>query len=210
MPMFKKNLKLIATAIGLVTVLVMGLAMPGATQQNPLSRASVVNAISNVVAATLTAAEGDVFDMDNAKFYSDNRLAFAYLPLHPASRSLKLLEERLEDLFAGRAVNVEISALYLPEDVPGFLKAGTYKMKLVDRTRVVLVDQEGQEVFSGKVESIWSLRPLANNNIESENHDRGPLLLQGHYNDHHRMVIKAGRAARAGCLGSVYPASCPS
>jgi hypothetical protein len=33
MPMFKKNLKLIATAIGLVTVLVMGLAMPGATQQ---------------------------------------------------------------------------------------------------------------------------------------------------------------------------------
>jgi hypothetical protein len=29
MPMFKKNLKLIATAIGLVTVLVMGLAVPG-------------------------------------------------------------------------------------------------------------------------------------------------------------------------------------
>jgi hypothetical protein len=34
MPMFKKNLKLIATAIGLVAVLVMGLAMPGATQQS--------------------------------------------------------------------------------------------------------------------------------------------------------------------------------
>jgi hypothetical protein len=158
MPMFKKNLKLIATAVGLVAVLVMGLAMPGATQQNPLSRASVVNAISNAVAATLTAAEGDVFDMDNAKFYSDNRVAFAYIPLHPASRSLKLLEERLEDLFAGRAVNVEISALYLPEDVPGFLKAGTYKMKLVDRTRVVLVDQEGQEVFSGKVEEVKDTR----------------------------------------------------
>jgi hypothetical protein len=31
--MCKKNLKLIATAIGLVTVLVMGLAMPGVTQQ---------------------------------------------------------------------------------------------------------------------------------------------------------------------------------
>jgi hypothetical protein len=35
MPMFKKNLKLIATAVGLVAVLVMGLAMPGATQQIP-------------------------------------------------------------------------------------------------------------------------------------------------------------------------------
>ena len=150
--MFKKNLKLICTAIGLVAVLMLGLAMPGATQQNPLARANVVNAISNAVAATLTAAEGDVFDTDNAKFYSDNRVAFAYIPLHPASRSLKLLEERLEDLFAGRVLNVELSALYLPDDVPGFLKAGTYKMKLVDRTRVVLVDQEGQEVFSGKVE----------------------------------------------------------
>jgi hypothetical protein len=33
MPMFKKNLKLIATAVGLVVMLVMGLAMPGVTQQ---------------------------------------------------------------------------------------------------------------------------------------------------------------------------------
>jgi hypothetical protein len=103
-------------------------------------------------------SDAAVFDMDNAKFYSDNRVAFAYIPLHPASRSLKLLEERLEDLFAVRAVNVEISALYLPEDVPGFLKAGTYKMKLVDRTRLVLVDQEGQEVFSGKVEEVKDTR----------------------------------------------------
>lgn len=149
--MIKKTLKLLMTMVGLVAVLVGLMAMPGVTQQNPLSRANVVNAISNAVAATLTAAEGDVFDMDNAKFYSDTRVAFAYIPLHPSSRSLQLLEQGLEDLFAGRPVNVVLSALYLPEDVRGFLRAGTYTMKLVDNSRVVVVDQEGQEVFVGKV-----------------------------------------------------------
>ncbi len=149
--MFTKKFKLFATAIGLMAVLLVGLAMPGVTQQNPLSRANVVNAISNAVAATLTAAEGDIFDTDNAKFYSDTRVAFAYVPLHPSSRSLQLLEQSLEDLFAGRPVNVVLSALYLPDSVPGFLKAGTYKMKLIDKTKVVLVDQEDREVFSGKV-----------------------------------------------------------
>ncbi len=149
--MFNKNFKLIYTAIGLVAVLVMGLAMPGVTQQNPLSRASVVGAINNALAATLTAAEGDIFDTDNAKFYSDTRIAFAYIPLKESSRSLQVLEESLNDLLAGRPVNTTISALYLPDDVPGFLKAGTYTMKLVDNTKVALVDQEGHEVFFGKV-----------------------------------------------------------
>lgn len=148
--MFKKNLKLLATMIGLVAVLVMGLAMLGVTQQNPLSRASVVNAINNAVAATLTAAEGDVFDLDNAKFYSDARVAFGYIPLHPSSRSLQLLEQSLEDLFAGSQMNVVIGALYLPDDVPGFLRAGTYKVKLINKDRVVLIDQEDREVFVSK------------------------------------------------------------
>jgi hypothetical protein len=151
MPMFKKNLKLIATAIGLVTVLVMGLAMPGATQQNPLSRASVVNAISNAVAATLTAAEGDVFDTENAKFYSDARMAFALIPLNPSSRSYQVLEQNLYKLRTDEDLNVTVAAFYVPEDVPSFVKAGTYIMKLMNRSKAVLVDQEGREAFSGSV-----------------------------------------------------------
>ena len=124
--------------------------MPGVTQQDPLSRANVVNAISNAVTATLTAAEGDVFDTDNAKFYSDSRVAFGYIPLHPSSRSLQLLEQSLEDLFAGSQMNIVIGALYLPDDAPGFLRAGTYKVKLINKTKVVLIDQEDREVFVGK------------------------------------------------------------
>ncbi len=56
--MFKKNLKLIGTAIGLVAVLVMGLAMPGATQQDALTRENLVQLINRVYAPTLTASEG--------------------------------------------------------------------------------------------------------------------------------------------------------
>jgi hypothetical protein len=164
MPMFKKNLKLIATAVGLVAVLVMGLAVPGVTQQNPLSRASVVNAISNAVAATLTAAEGDVFDIDNAKFYSDTFAAFAYIPLHPVSRSYQLFDP--QELLAGKTVNMTIAALYIPDKVafppepdcfesplclPVILAAGTYVLKVVNNTKYALLDKSGKEVYRGKL-----------------------------------------------------------
>jgi hypothetical protein len=62
MPMFKKNLKLIATAVGLVAVLVMGLAMPGATQRVEMpTRGQIVKGLSQLI-ATLTASEGDILD----------------------------------------------------------------------------------------------------------------------------------------------------
>lgn len=147
-----KNLKLLAMTVGLVAVLVMGLAMLGVTQQNTLSRANVVNAISNAIAATLTAAEGDVFDTDNAKFYSDPRVAFAFIPLHPSSRSYQALEQNLYRLRTDENLNITVGAFYVPEDVPGFVKAGTYIMKLVNRSKAVLMNQEGKEVFSGSVQ----------------------------------------------------------
>ncbi len=151
--MFNKNFKLIYTAIGLVAVLVMGLAMPGVTQQNPLSRASVVGAINNAVAATLTAAEGDIWDTDNARFYSDPRATFVYIPLHPASRSLRFLEENVQLLLTGDDLNVTIAAFHIPEDIPSFiLKAGTYSLKLMNRYKAVFVNQEGRAVFVAKVQ----------------------------------------------------------
>jgi hypothetical protein len=84
--MFKKNLKLIATAIGLVTVLVMGLAMPGATQQNPLSRANVVQAVNNIV-TTLTATEGELLNPDAATFVSDIFATYTYIPIAKGATS---------------------------------------------------------------------------------------------------------------------------
>ncbi len=153
--MFNGNFKLICSVVGLMAVLVMGLAMPGVTQQNPLSRANVVNAISNAVAATLTAAEGDIFDTDNAKFYSGTKMSFAYIPLHPASRSLQVLNENLDRLFAGENLNVNLGAFYIPDAIPGFfLKPGSYLLKLVNKDRVAFVDSQGLEVFyASKVEA---------------------------------------------------------
>jgi hypothetical protein len=144
MPMFKKNLKLIATAIGLVTVLVMGLAMPGATQQNPLTRQAVVQGIDSALAA-FTAAEGDVWDTQCTQFYSTPRFTLAFVPLHPSSRSLQMLLTK-------DARNITLEALYIPEDIPGFLRAGTYLVKIedpnVNPARILVVDQEGNIVYT--------------------------------------------------------------
>jgi len=143
--MLKKNLKLICTAIGLVAVLMMGLAMPGATQQNPLSRANVVNAISNALAATLTAAEGDIWDTQCTQFYSTPSFTLAFVPLHPSSRSLQMLLTK-------DARNITLEALYIPEDIPGFLQAGTYLVKIedpnVNPAKILVVDQEGNIVYT--------------------------------------------------------------
>jgi hypothetical protein len=199
MPMFKKNLKLIATAIGLVAVLVMGLAMPGATQQNPLSRASVVNAISNVVAATLTAAEGDVFDTENAKFYSDTSVAFVYIPLHPASRFYQLFDP--QELLAGKTVNMTIAALYIPDRVafppvcdlcdPVVLGAGAYVLKVVNNTTYALLDKSGKEVYSGKlrVEPTGGRPvPLWGFSIKPSPSKGGTIVVSGHVELHIKCV----------------------
>jgi hypothetical protein len=89
MPMFKKNLKLIATAVGLVVMLVMGLAMPGVTQQpsspwTPPFRPRVPEALNQAISGTLTASKGDILDIENAAFISHPRLTSAYIPLHPS------------------------------------------------------------------------------------------------------------------------------
>jgi hypothetical protein len=155
MPMFKKNLKLIATAIGLVAVLVMGLAMPGATQQFQIpNRGQIVQGISQLLATTLTASEGDILDVDNVVFYTDADVTLAYIPLHPSSKSLQLLK----DLVQGHKVgSVTVGALYLDNDWE-FFKAGVYTIKAKDRFindnkdlgyERIAVDQEGNEILCG-------------------------------------------------------------
>lgn len=142
--MFNRKFKLMSQAIGLVAVLVVLLALPGVTQQSPLSRQAVVQGINSALAA-LTAAEGDIWDTKCAQFYSDARVTLAFIPLHPASRSLQMLLDK-------DARNVTMESIYVPSDIPGFLRAGTYLVKVedpnVNPVKILVVDQEGNTVYT--------------------------------------------------------------
>jgi hypothetical protein len=158
MPMFKKNLKLIATAIGLVTVLVMGLAMPGATQQDALTRENLIQLINRVYAPTLTASEGIIWDTQCVSFYSSPFITFSFIPANPYSRSI-------ERIRSGDFDNVPLFILYVHDDggskptVKRQILPGAYMAKLVSPTKVVFVDQEGNEVLTGSAEITISDRP---------------------------------------------------
>lgn len=154
--MFNKKFKLVVTIVGLVAVLVMGLVMTGATQQTqPLpTRNQIVQGLSQLVSATLTASEGDILDIDNVVFYTDEDTTLAYIPLHPSSKSLQLLQ----DLVQGEKVgSVTVGALYLSDDWE-FFKAGVYTLKVKDKFinddeklgyEFIAVDQEGNEILCG-------------------------------------------------------------
>jgi hypothetical protein len=159
--MFKKNLKLIATAIGLVTVLVMGLAMPGVTQQPPSPwtppfRPKIPEALNQVISGTLTASEGDILDTEAAMLASTGPVTFAYIPLHPSSRSAQRLKDWLEK---GEPFGefLYLGALYLENDLRGSfgfdsLKAGTYYLKVLKNLRLIAVDPTtGEESTIGIV-----------------------------------------------------------
>jgi hypothetical protein len=171
MPMFKKNLKLIATAVGLVAVLVMGLAMPGATQRVEMpTRGQIVKGLSQLI-ATLTASEGDILDFENVGFYSfpfyirspddpgtaltTSAFTFARIPLHPSSRSIQLLLNWLtKDEPFGEYLN--LGAFYTETEFPGCpgydrLKAGIYQLKVRQDLKLIATDPEGNEFIIGYV-----------------------------------------------------------
>ncbi len=161
--MFNKNCKLICTVVGLVAVLVMGLAMPGVTQQIELpTRAQIVKGLSHLI-ATLTASEGDILDVENATFASSpsfkltpTGITFAYIPLHPSSRSVQLLHDWLfrDEPFGDY---LDLGAFYVEENFPGCpgfdpLPAGIYQLKLRNDMKVVAHDSEGNEFVIGYAE----------------------------------------------------------
>jgi hypothetical protein len=148
MPMFKKNLKLIATAVGLVTVLVMGLAMPGATQQNPLSRANVVQAVNNIV-TTLTATEGELLDPDAATFVSDIFATYTYIPIAKESRSAqRLLEEVCSGKdFAPILLGVVVADHYPTPELPQGRLQSSFYVYLTSKGVLRFVTQDGDVAF---------------------------------------------------------------
>ena len=157
--MFKKNLKLIATAVGLVAVLVMGLAMPGATQiENPpsigcgkpsipcIDRFALVQGLQNEFAG-LTASTEDLLDFEKAVYWSDGGpREIAYIPPHPASG----IWERVQQMRAGENVEIPFGALYIVRDDTGlfpFKLPASVKLRLRG-DRVILIDSEGQELMT--------------------------------------------------------------
>lgn len=176
-----KNLKLLATMVGLMAVLVGLMAMPGVTQQfklpspwtppfNPgkplpntlqqdgITRENLIQLINRVYAPTLTASEGDIWDTQCAGFYSSHFITFTFIPANPYSRSI-------QRILAGDFDNVPLFILYVHDDgeskpvVRRQMPAGAYMAKLVGPTEAVFVDQEGNEVLRGSVEITRSDKP---------------------------------------------------
>ncbi len=158
--MFNKNFKLIATAMGLVAVLVMGLAMPGATQPQPPSPWTppfrpIIKGGLDPLLGGLTASEGDILDVDNVVFVSHQRLTIAFLPLHPSSRSVQLLQEWLKE--KNQLISpITLGALYIENDLPDFigfqgLSTGLYWLKITPDLKLIAIDSMGEEIHIGFV-----------------------------------------------------------
>ncbi len=151
MQMFKKNLKLICTAIGLVAVLVMGLATSGVTQQqpeNPWARANVIKMLEAHF-AQLTAAEGEpILNIHGAILWSDPKRLMAFVP--PLVTSLPI--DKLRAIAEGEEITVTVGGLYVGEDRrERGMRPGVYKIKLVGKSKVIFVDEEGNVAYEAPV-----------------------------------------------------------
>ncbi len=155
--MFNKKFKLIATAVGLVAVLALGLAMPGATQPSPdcppvgipcVDRVELVKGLQNAFAG-LTASTEDLLDFEQAVFWSDGGpRQIIYIPPHTASGIWDIARR----LRAGEKIpDIPFGGLYVIEDATGlftFRTPAAVKLRLRDGNRVVFVNSEGDEVMT--------------------------------------------------------------
>ncbi len=119
-------------------------------------RGDIVKGLQGL-AQTLTASEGDIWDIENAAFYSDpGVLSAAFIPLHPSSRSMQLIFQLIEGEDVGP---VPFGVLYLEGDWPDPdlpLKAGIYTLKLrADRSIVAVAENEEIQICSG----YWEAKP---------------------------------------------------
>ncbi len=159
-----KNCKLICTVVGLVAVLVMGLALPKASymsgflvkaQDNPfdpcfgtgpICRDTVLQAISSAVGSTLTASADDPLDLQRTLFWSSSKKTMAYVPLMPIAKGWDLAEE----LIAGNDVGpVNFGAIYIADHPE--LPSGIYQLKLLSRSEAGLFKPDGDLLTKLKV-----------------------------------------------------------
>ncbi|MCS7198462.1 MAG: hypothetical protein NZ930_07290 [Candidatus Bipolaricaulota bacterium] len=143
--MFKKNLKLLATMVGLVTVLVTVLVLPGTTQQTQLSRASILNAIQAAMGAQLTAAVGEQLALDAAVFFSNyygSTWAFVPPRFLGSPEVYAYYIKALEDLKAGKEVELLLGGFYISEATPKGLAPGFYLVRTINKDKAVLLYNE--------------------------------------------------------------------
>jgi hypothetical protein len=128
---------------------------PVVSQVSPMPRrGDIVRGLQNL-SQTLTASEGDIWDIENAAFYSDPGVfSLAFIPLHPSSRSMQLIFQLIEGEDVGP---VPFGVLYLEGDWPDPdlpLKAGTYILKLRSDRTIIAVAEDGEfQICSGYWES---------------------------------------------------------
>jgi len=113
---------------------------PVVSQVSPMPRrGDIVRGLQNL-SQTLTASEGDIWDIENAAFYS--------------SRSMQLIFQLIEGEDVGP---VPFGVLYLEGDWPDPdlpLKAGTYILKLRSDRTIIAVAEDGEfQICSGYWES---------------------------------------------------------
>ncbi|MEM2592183.1 MAG: hypothetical protein QXI60_06320 [Thermofilaceae archaeon] len=143
--MLRKNLKLLATMVGLMAVLVTMLVLPGTTQQTQLSRAGILNAIQAAMGAQLTAATEEQLALNAAVFFSNCcGSTWAFVP----PRFLKSPEvhasyiKAIEDLRAGKEVELLLGGFYIAEATPKGLAPGFYLVKTINKHKAVLLYNE--------------------------------------------------------------------
>jgi hypothetical protein len=141
----KQGVRLLGVAGMTALLLWLTAGYPVVSRQVQLpTRSDIVQGLEQQLAVTLVAAEGDIFDVENAIFYSDpDLLSVAFIPLHPSSRSLELMPQ----LVRGEVETVPFGSLYLEGDWPGLpqLIAGFYNLKLKANGLITAVPSEDPE-----------------------------------------------------------------
>ncbi len=157
--MFNRKFKLISQAVGLVAVLVMMLALPGVTQENPLTRKDITTAVSNALQTFLTAATEVLLDPERVSLLSDTAVTIGFIPISKVDEPR--VTRLLADILDGKGGSATIGAIYISEPIKVrdaidgrevSLSPGLYRVKVTDKDKAVLVDNEGNGVVTARVE----------------------------------------------------------
>jgi len=182
--MFKKNLKLIATALSLALITSIASSLTNAINttsmatQIPLpSRDELIRTIFDPTPLLTASGENIIFDPDKMIFLSTLGGTFAFVPLHPA------YQQRLIELYKAWQefgdIAVPIGGLYVIEPMrvvkglynesPEFsLPKGAYVLEFapvdpkVGSIKIAIVDKDGQTVgyVSGEIRLMPQYQPL--------------------------------------------------
>jgi|GEM_PF-2877619 len=165
------RLKPVGQAVGLVAVMVILLAVPGVTQQNPLTRQDVVSAVSDFLGVTFTASAADILDPELVTFISNTDTTLTFIPVARESSSAQRF---FEEVFSGDFDPLFLGILLV--DVDPILPQGTYQLYLTSSSMQVL-DQDGRVIEEFPVEITDPGVDLSTVPWEPKLHVAGPFII---------------------------------